>query len=213
MIKLVAFDLDGTIGDTIPMCIAAFQEAVSPYAGNFLTEEEIIQTFGLNEEGMIRQIVKERWEEALDSFYIRYEAMHYMAPTPFKGIKELIRELKSRHITVALITGKGKGSCDITLKQFGMETVFDRVATGSPEKNIKADILRSIRQEYDIQPDEMVYVGDTVADILSCREAGIQCLSVAWATSANPEQLENHNPGYVFLTVEGLTKYLLKENI
>lgn len=32
MIKLIAFDLDGTIGDTIPMCISALKKAVTPYA-------------------------------------------------------------------------------------------------------------------------------------------------------------------------------------
>lgn len=38
MIKLVVFDLDGTIADTIPMCIEAFGKAVSPYAGHTLQE-------------------------------------------------------------------------------------------------------------------------------------------------------------------------------
>ena len=49
MIKLVAFDLDGTIGDTIPMCITAFKKAVEPFTQHELSNEEIIQTFGLNE--------------------------------------------------------------------------------------------------------------------------------------------------------------------
>ena len=38
MIKLVAFDLDGTIADTIPMCIEAFKQAVSPYASKILND-------------------------------------------------------------------------------------------------------------------------------------------------------------------------------
>ena len=50
MIKLIAFDLDGTIGDTVPMCIRAFEKAVSPYAGHTLSEREITQTFGLNDQ-------------------------------------------------------------------------------------------------------------------------------------------------------------------
>lgn len=53
MIKLVAFDLDGTIADTIPMCIEAFKQAVTPYASKILSEDDIVKTFGLNEEGMI----------------------------------------------------------------------------------------------------------------------------------------------------------------
>ena len=57
MIKLVAFDLDGTIADTIPMCIEAFKQAVSPYASKILSEDDIVKTFGLNEEGMIKEVV------------------------------------------------------------------------------------------------------------------------------------------------------------
>ena len=39
MLKLVAFDLDGTIGETIDMCIQAFRKAVSPYTGRSLSAE------------------------------------------------------------------------------------------------------------------------------------------------------------------------------
>jgi phosphoglycolate phosphatase len=37
MVKLVAFDLDGTIGDTIPMCIHTFRKAV----GHWLHERSV----------------------------------------------------------------------------------------------------------------------------------------------------------------------------
>ena len=57
MIRLVAFDLDGTIGDTIPLCLAAFREATTPYVDHELSDDEIARTFGLNEEGMINQVV------------------------------------------------------------------------------------------------------------------------------------------------------------
>ena len=63
MIKLIAFDLDGTIGETVPMCIRAFEKAVSPYAGRTLSEREITQTFGLNEVGMIKMVAGEKWQE------------------------------------------------------------------------------------------------------------------------------------------------------
>jgi len=210
MIKLIAFDLDGTIGDTIPLCIAAFQKAVSPFTGRNLTEEEIIQTFGLNEEGMIKQLIPEKWRQALDDFYRNYNEMHTMCPYPFDGIREIIEELKTYDISIVLITGKGKGSCDITLRQFEMENTFDLVVTGSPEKNIKAETLLEIQDKYNLLPDEMIYIGDTVSDVNSCKDAAIQCLSAAWAVSVNEEELEEWNKGYVFSSVQSLREYLMK---
>ena len=40
MIRLVAFDLDGTIGDTIPLCLAAFREAT---AACFMAVERMLK--------------------------------------------------------------------------------------------------------------------------------------------------------------------------
>lgn len=66
MFKIVAFDMDGTIADTIPMCIKAFRNSVSPYTNHELSEEEILHTFGLNEIGMVKAVVNQNWESAID---------------------------------------------------------------------------------------------------------------------------------------------------
>ena len=101
MIKLVAFDLDGTIGDTIPMCLKALKKAVTPYVTlNDISENDILETFGLNEKGMIKKLVGYNWENALDDFYVIYEQMHIMCPRPFDGITELIEKLKKKSILI-----------------------------------------------------------------------------------------------------------------
>ena len=94
MVKMVAFDLDGTLCDSIPMCIKAFCEAVSPYADHEITEKDVIETFGLNEIGMIKAVVNQNWEQALHDFYQYYEKLHYMCSEPFPGICELIEFLQ-----------------------------------------------------------------------------------------------------------------------
>lgn len=166
MIKLVAFDLDGTIGDTIPMCLKALKKAVTPYVTlNDVSENDILETFGLNEKGMIKKLVGYNWENALDDFYVIYEQMHIMCPRPFDGITELIEKLKKKSILIALVTGKGEKSCAITLRQFNMDTCFDKVKTGNPFKNNKAENFRELLADYKLQPDEMIYIGDTVSDI------------------------------------------------
>lgn len=211
MIKLIALDLDGTIGDTIPLCMKAFKEAVAPYTNHELSDEEIVQTFGLNEEGMIKQIVSDdSREKALNDFYAIYEKMHVLCPYPFKGIPALINELNEKGKIVVLITGKGIKSCAITLKQFGMETCFDRVETGSSEKNRKSEAMNDILLYYKLKPGEMVYIGDTISDIEACNAIGIQCLSAAWAVSTVYEQLEKYNSGHVFSSIQLLRDYLLK---
>ena len=210
MIKLIAFDLDGTIGDTMPLCLKAFKEAVAPYVNHELSEHEIVQTFGLNEEGMIKKIVPDAYnrEKALHDFYAIYEKMHIVCPTPFEGIPALISELRKSGQIVTLITGKGAKSCEITLRQFGLESCFDRIETGSSEKNRKSEAMQALLLYYQICPDEMVYIGDAVSDIEACNAVGVQCLSASWATFTICEQLEKYNSGYIFSSVQLLRDYL-----
>lgn len=210
MLKLVAFDLDGTIADTIPMCIEAFKYAVAPYTSKELSENDVVQTFGVNEEGMIKQVVSEDWEKALIDFYKKYEQMHTMCPSPFSGMKELITELNDKSIIVALITGKGQRSCDITLHHFGIESLFDAIYVGSPDKNTKAESMVRLMSHYHIQSSEMMYIGDEFSDITACCEVGVRCLSAAWiATPSKIIQLEKANQGYVFTTIESLRSFLI----
>lgn len=161
MIKLVAFDLDGTIGNTLPMCIQAFKKATQPYIGHELSDKEMVHTFGLNEEGMIGCVVDEPYrQQALNDFYVIYKELHQeMCPTPFEGIRELIALLKQKGIIVALITGKGINSCDITLKQFNMKDSFAKVITGNAERNIKSEALKELLHDYHLAEKKLYMSG------------------------------------------------------
>ena len=211
MIKLVAFDLDGTIGNTLPMCIQAVKKATQPYIGHELSDKEMVHTFGLNEEGMIGCVVDEPYrQQALNDFYVIYKELHQeMCPTPFEGIRELIALLKQKGIIVALITGKGINSCDITLKQFNMKDSFAKVITGNAERNIKSEALKELLHDYHLAANEIVYVGDALSDITECRKANVMCLSAAWSIPQNEvTALENSNPKNVFYSIPSLFKYL-----
>ena len=59
-----------------------------------------------------------------------------------------------------------------------------------------------------VKAEEAVYVGDTVSDVEACREAGIECLSAAWAKSARREALEAANAGRVVGSVQELRRRL-----
>lgn len=210
-IKLVAFDLDGTIGDTIPLCIRAFKKAVTPYVGHELSDDDVKLTFGLNEQGMIGRVVDAPYRElALEDFYTIYKKLHkQMCPRPFTGMPELITDLKQSGIIVALVTGKGIMSCNITLRLFNMNTMFDKVLTGDAGRNIKADSLKWLLKSYHLSDNEAVYVGDSVSDIMECNAVGINCFSAAWGV---PDivalDLARHNKN-VFYTIQSLYTHLL----
>lgn len=208
MIKMVAFDFDGTIADTIPMCIEVFKKAVSPYAGHELTKQEIIQTFGLNEIGMVKTVVKDKWELAIQDFYLYYEKMHDRCMKPFSGIRHLIKYLQEKNVTVALITGKGEKSCDISLKRLNLENCFSEIMAGDEKHLNKAESISKLLKKYSIKKDEFYYVGDALSDVTACREAGVTCLSAAWSDSADLEKLKEINLDFMFNNIAELKDFL-----
>lgn len=97
MFKVVSFDLDGTIADTIPMCIKVFQNSISLYINHKLSEKEIIQTFELNEIVMIKAVAARDWESVIKDFYLEYEKLHEKVTEPFPYILELFNFLKEKN--------------------------------------------------------------------------------------------------------------------
>ena len=207
MFKVVAFDLDGTIADTIPMCIKAFRNGVSPYTDHELSEEEILHTFGLNEVGMVKAVVSQNWESAVTNFYSQYESLHNEVTEVFPGILKLFALLKKKEIILALITGKGKQSCTITLEKLGISKAFDKILYGSEIAPNKKENIEYLLKKYNISKEEFCYIGDTVQDIQTCQKAGVSCLSAAWQKTANAIALERENPRYVFRRVQDVYNY------
>lgn len=176
MIKMVGFDLDGTLGDTIPLCLKAFQQAVAPYVGHVPGEDEIRRTFGINEEGMIRAFVNVGWEQAYRDYLTVYESLHDCCGEPFTGIFDLLELLMFHDVRLALITGKGEPSCRITLRRFQLEEFFPDLETGRADRPCKTEAMVRILDNDQLGPDEFCYIGDDIADVYSVRNAGVRCL-------------------------------------
>ncbi|UDQ97890.1 HAD hydrolase-like protein [Lentisphaerota bacterium WC36G] len=210
MIKMVAFDLDGTIAETIPMCIEVFKRAVLPYTQRMLSKEEVVNTFGLNEEGMINKVVTDHIsaQDALKNYHNLYAQMHHLCEKPFPYIRQLFDNLKQKDIILAMVTGKGAESCEISLQKFDLKHYFVTVKTGSKHCTNKAVSLAELLLKYQLKPNEIIYVGDTVSDVHACNEVGIKCLSVAWAESAIVEDLRAINPDHVYETVQLAEEYI-----
>ncbi len=113
--KGIIFDLDGTIANTLPLCIRAFRQSVEPLAMKTLSDEEIIATFGPSEEGTIRALIPEHYEKGIVNYLQFYNDLHDLCPDPFPGIPALVDRLKEKGVRVGMVTGKGEHSTVISL--------------------------------------------------------------------------------------------------
>ena len=212
-LKSVIFDVDGTIVDSLPLCVEAFRLAVEPMAKRTIPEEEIFSAFGPSDEGTLRVFVPDAVETCMEQFLHHYRQLHpVMCPKPFDGITDILDWLKSQQIPIGMVTGKGPRSLAVTLEVLGLEHYFDTIETGSPLRANKPECLRKVLETFQLSPSEAVYIGDSPSDITACREVSMPIYSVAWAKMVDLPKLQALQPEKIAHTVEEL-KLLLRENV
>lgn len=209
-IKAVIFDLDGTLANTLPLCIRAFRESIEPLINRSLSDAEIVTTFGPSEEGTIMALAPDHYNKGVAEYLRNYESLHVTCPDPFEGIKDLLTILKNKEVRIAMVTGKGKHSTDISLNYFKLTNFFEIIETGWRIGPRKPEGIQSVLDFFkDINKDEMIYVGDSPGDIVASRKVGIPVIAAAWAETAEPHELEALKPDQLFYSISDFKEWLM----
>lgn len=210
-IKGIIFDLDGTIANTLPLCIQAFRKSVEPLINRSITDEEIIATFGPSEEGSIMALAPDHYEKGLKDYLYYYKELHGICPVLFDGIGPMLQTLQQKNIPLAMVTGKGVHSSAISLSQFNATHFFSIIETGWVHGPRKAAGIEAVLNNWShINKDAIIYVGDAPSDIEACRKTGIRIAAAAWASTAEPEKLRAMQPDELFYSVDEFAQWLYR---
>jgi pyrophosphatase PpaX len=207
-VKGIIFDLDGTLADTLPVCIRALQHVIAQYRGQQYTDAEVRATFGPTEEGVLRNLMPDCWPEALNTYLLAYEKDHLGCTEPFPGMRDALELLAERHIKLAVVTGKGPGSAEISMRYLGLRAYFDRIEAGSADGPIKPQSIEFVLNAWGEQPQHVAYVGDTNYDMRAARQAGLLPIGAAWAKTATVQIQPAGDAHLVFSTVRDFIDWI-----
>lgn len=191
MLKAVLFDMDGTLGDTLPLCVEAYRQCVTELTGHTPDQQEVVSWFGLSDRGVLAGLLGMSPDDPalpIERFVAAYERLHpVLAPAPFPGAVEMLRAVKAAGLRVGLISGKEHYTALPTVKYYGMEGLFEWYGLGLPTHNCKAERLQQVMQLWGLEPHELIYVGDAPSDITLCHSVGVRIINAAWASTAARE--------------------------
>ena len=211
MIKLISFDFDGTLADSVDFCLEVFDIIFKKYMKeNAPSREDIFGCFGMNEEGVLRHFMGEDYkEEYMKEFAGYHKELHgKMCPDVFLHIREFLDFLKEKGVILTILTGRSAMTANISLEYLKIKDYFSFVQTGRAESTDKSFQLKLLMEKYSLTAEEVLYIGDGVSDVLSSRKANIVCLSAAWAKSARMEALKKVNDSLLFTSVKDMQKFL-----
>lgn len=207
--KGIIFDIDGTLTSTNELIFATFNHIAQKYEGRTYSDEEIISMFGPTEDVILKEKFNgEKFKEVYDEYYRFYRENHPKMADLYPGIVDILKEVKQKGIYTSIFTGKGRKTTDITLEILGIKNFFDMIVTGDDviyHKPSPEGILKFL-ERFDLNKNEVLMVGDSIADIIAAREAGIDIASVVWDSYAKDEVIKL-NPLH-FETVNSFRKWL-----
>lgn len=204
----VVFDVDGTLMNTLPVCVTAWRKTFLEYTGRLFDDDELQILHGPTEQGIVAGVVRDRPEEAVKTFFQEYETAHHACTAPFPGISEILHELNTRSVRIAVVTGKGRPTTEISLKRTGLAGLFEHVLTGSDDGAVKDVRLKELSGLWNTEPARIAYLGDTAYDVSAARAAGMIPLSAAWAPTADVKALGEAGPYRLFRTTAEMLEWV-----
>lgn len=208
LLKGFLFDLDGTLANTLPLCIKVYQQTFKKFTGRDYTEDEVTSHFGLTEAGICQQVIPDHWQEGLAYYHQAYEQQHDECREPFPGIADALDLLKTRGVKLGVVTGKGEHTANLTLKYLGLADYFEYVEAGKEDAVIKATAMQTILNAWQIDAQDAAYIGDSASDVEQSAQAGVLPLAAEWAETATIYLLELAQPYASFKTIEDFTRWL-----
>jgi phosphoglycolate phosphatase-like HAD superfamily hydrolase len=212
--KLIAFDFDGTIADTTALERLAIVRTINLFGNMEINYDNIEDHYGPTEPGIVKSLVRDdKKEEAVEKFFEIYEKTQYetlKACVP--GMKELLEDLaKEKDIHVLEVTGRSMRSLEISLAYLGIKDCFEKCYAGSDDGINKNLSLDQACKDYGVNKEDVLYIGDTIADCHTMHDNGYDLISVSYChDDAYRISLEKLNPNEVVDNTKQLREKLYR---
>lgn len=211
----VVFDLDGTILNTLKDLQAAVNHTMSAMHCSPRTAEEV-RAFAGNGIGKLveRSLPPERRDEetcakALSVFCEYYAAHAADRTVPYPGVREMLERMRTGGLRLAVVSNKAEFAVRTLCDGF-FPSLFGAVVgarEGLPKKPDPAGVLSALTA-LSVAPSEALYVGDSDVDAETARNAGMDCVLVAWGFRDRP-LLEQMRPRLLAETAAAVADFAL----
>lgn len=131
--------------------------------------------------------------ECLQAFLREYEAGWQIKTSLYEGVPELLDALAARHIPMAVLTNKPQAFAELCMREFLSRWDFSLTLGQMPGVPVKPDPAgpRQVIRHLGVQPDEILYLGDTDVDMFTAVNAGMHPVGVLWGFRPQKELLES----------------------
>lgn len=201
--KLVIFDLDGTLFNSIGGIMFSMNKVLSHYGFPMHNASYYTSLVGNGIKNLVYYALPEgSRDRAIDGCFERmkkeYKEHWNKNSYIYDGIELLLNELTKKDLKVAVNSNKDHVMVNVILNECFSKWRFDGIVgmqMGIEMKPSPKGVL-SILDSVGVKPEECLYVGDSEIDITTAKNAHIPSVAVTWGFRSR-EQLLNYSPNWI----------------
>ncbi|MHA1238955.1 MAG: HAD family hydrolase [Candidatus Odinarchaeia archaeon] len=212
--KLIIFDLDGTLIDTIYRFYVVYNRVLNDFGLAQISYSYFLKLYEVNE---LREITERISDKFLPKFLEVYTYIKTDKDKLIPGALGALRELKNAGYLIAVVTGRIAPVEDVEkeLGYYKLSSYIDVIETKWRWKNYGKNLLskvpeiKSVLNQLNVAPNDAVVVGDHIVDILSGKVIGSYTVAVL-SGGIRKEILESVKPNLILGSIAHLPHYMRK---
>lgn len=207
--KMIAFDLDGTLVNSLPDLALSLNSAFAEFGLPQAPEELVLPWIGNGADVLLARALE--WSGRASEFQgenllpLKQRFSHYYGENVcnksqlYPNVQATLEKLKEQGYLLAVVTNKPTKHVLPVLKAFGIEHFFVESLGGQSLPAIKPHPapLYYLCGKFGLYPKEILFVGDSKNDILAAQAAGCPNVGLTYGYNYNLP-IEGSQPDYVF---------------
>lgn len=201
-VSVVAFDLDGTLADTLPDLHTATNLTLNDLGHKPVSAHVVRQYIGQGIEYLLRELFRDlhipieaaELKSIAQQFRTHYERHVCDRSALFPGIEDVLKTFQQREVQMACLTNKSELFTAPILDGLGIRSYFQEVVCGDTLDKRKPDPLplRVLASRFGVETKQILMVGDSKTDTECARNAGapVVCVPFGYRSGMDLAELD-----------------------
>lgn len=218
MVEVILFDLDGTLIDTLPLYVKAYNQALIEQ-GFIFNERKIVSTcFGKTEDIICQSLGLPGKADQFRQTYFDGVKTYFKDAKLIDGVTEVLNICNEKKIRLAIVSFSYSWYIDEIIKKLGLDRYFEIIIGFDDVHNAKPDPEAALLacKKLNANPQDAVVIGDSKADILMGKAAGCKTIlfnQKEYDLFYDLETLKQSNPDKIIVNYDGLKEMLMNNNL
>jgi len=212
--EAVIFDWDGTLADTEPVVVLAFQKVLREL-GCRVSDEFLKRLIGIGVRNMLKEALRSKGmnldDRTLDDLVRRKNEVQLGMTGEIKILNGAVDLVESLHgkVKIALATMSNRVVMDKVLGEKRLERYFDFIITADEVERAKPDpeVFLKCAKELRCLPEKCVVVEDSVFGVIAAKKADMKCIAVP-SGAYSAEELRKEGPDLIVNSLKEKQKIL-----